>query len=91
MTTSMTPKAGAALPIVERLRLVRGHTYLADAEAMCDEAAALIEELVEALTGIIREFEKFSRYGSPIAMQANEAVNYARALLAKLEAGDTAP
>jgi hypothetical protein len=47
------------------------------------EAAALIREYDAALERLLAEFAKFSRYGSPIAHAANEAVNQATALRAK--------
>jgi hypothetical protein len=51
------------------------------------EAAELITGLVEALHALKAEFEKFSRYGSPIAHAANEAIQKADAVLAKAREG----
>lgn len=41
------------------------------------------DELYFALDGLLAEFEKFSRYGSPIAHAANEKMTRARNALAK--------
>lgn len=41
------------------------------------------DDLVAALKGMLSEWEKFSRYGSPLAKSANERVNAARAALAR--------
>jgi hypothetical protein len=51
------------------------------------EAAAHTTDLLDALKGMIAEFDKFSRYGSPIARDANEAMRHARAAIAKAEGG----
>ena len=40
-------------------------------------------ELIRALEGMLIEWDKFSRYGSPIAKAANERVNFAREVLDK--------
>lgn len=42
-------------------------------------------EMLAALRGMVAEFDKFSRYGSPIARDANEAMRHARAAIAKAE------
>jgi len=47
---------------------------------MC-EMRTEIERLRAALQGIIAEWDKLSRYGSPIAKAANEQVRAARAAL----------
>jgi hypothetical protein len=36
-----------------------------------------------ALLAMVAEFEKLTRYGSPLAREANEALRYARAALAE--------
>jgi hypothetical protein len=45
------------------------------------EAEIEIEELRAALRGMLDEWEKLSRYGSPMAKAANERVNAARRAL----------
>jgi hypothetical protein len=45
-------------------------------------------ELLAALKAMVAEFEKFSRFGSPIAMTANEAMRTARAAIAQAEGKD---
>lgn len=50
--------------------------------APCDPgAAATIERLTVALRQLLAEFDKFSRYGSPIAGSANEACAAAKQAL----------
>ncbi len=44
---------------------------------------AAAPEMAEALEGMLAEWDKFTRYGSPIAKASNERVNFARAALAK--------
>lgn len=44
---------------------------------------AAAPDLYEALEGMLAEWDKLTRYGSPIAKASNEAVNFARAALAK--------
>lgn len=54
------------------------------------EDAALIAaapEMLAALRGLLAEFDKFSRYGSPIARAANEARTLARAVIARATGG----
>jgi hypothetical protein len=51
----------------------------------CAEKDTQIAKLEAAGRALLAEFEKFSRYGSPMAMQANEAVQNMRALLATKE------
>jgi hypothetical protein len=41
------------------------------------------DDLYFALDGLLSEFEKFSRYGSPIAHAANDKMTRARNALAK--------
>jgi hypothetical protein len=41
------------------------------------------DDLYFALDGLLIEFEKFSRYGSPIAHAANDRMTFARNALAK--------
>jgi ribosome recycling factor len=43
--------------------------------------AAEIEQLKAALQGMLDEWEKLARYGSPMAKAANERVNAARRAL----------
>lgn len=43
-------------------------------------------ELLACLQGMLAEWDKFARYGSPIAKAANERVNAARAAVARAEA-----
>ena len=43
-------------------------------------------ELLVCLQGMLAEWDKFTRYGSPIAKAANERVNAAMAAVAKAEA-----
>lgn len=40
-------------------------------------------ETLLALEGMLAEWDKFTRYGSPMAKAANERVNYARRAAAK--------
>lgn len=40
-------------------------------------------ELFEAASALLAEFEKFSQYGSPMAVRANDAMNIAYAALRK--------
>lgn len=47
--------------------------------------AKQINELVEALSGIMSEWDKFTKYGSPMAKQANKVVAFSRDTLAKHE------
>lgn len=42
-------------------------------------------EMADALRALLAEFAKFSRYGSPMAMKANEAVQNAKRVLATKE------
>lgn len=49
-------------------------------------AEAERSELIAALTGMLTEWDKFTRYGSPMAKSANEPVAFARAALAKAQA-----
>lgn len=44
-------------------------------------------ELVGALEGMLAEWDKFTRYGSPMAKASNENVNRATAALKSREAG----
>ena len=46
-----------------------------------DNAADEIERLRGALRGMVTEWDKLSRYGSPLAKAANERVNAARRAL----------
>jgi hypothetical protein len=55
-------------------------TEVSDADA-CLIAAA--PDLLAALRAMVAEFEKFSRYGSPIARDANEAMRAARSAIAR--------
>lgn len=43
----------------------------------------MTRELVRALEGVLYEWDKFTRYGSPIAKSANERINYAKQVLEK--------
>lgn len=43
------------------------------------------DETLATLKGLLAEFEKFSRYGSAIAHEANESMRAARAAIAKAE------
>jgi hypothetical protein len=45
-------------------------------------------DLLAALKAMVAEFEKFSRFGSPIAMAANEAMRAARAAIRKADGKD---
>lgn len=45
----------------------------------------LEKELLIALKGMVAEFDKFSRLGSSIAQNANEARHYAIILIARAE------
>jgi hypothetical protein len=45
------------------------------------EGAKKIKQLWAALEGMLMEWDKLSRYGSPMAKAANERVNFARATL----------
>jgi hypothetical protein len=47
----------------------------------CSRQRARIKELETALQGMLDEWEKLSRYGSPMAKAANERVNAARRAL----------
>ena len=47
---------------------------------------AAAPKLLAALGAMVAEFDKFSRYGSPIAREANEAMRAARAAIAKATA-----
>jgi hypothetical protein len=65
---------------------------LDSAEAKIKELRAEIErrralnaEMLAALRGMLMEWEKLSRQGSPMAKAANERVNAARAAIAKAE------
>jgi hypothetical protein len=46
---------------------------------------AAAPELLAALKGMVEEFEKFSRYGSTLAREANAACHAARTAVAKAE------
>lgn len=62
--------------------LARAEASLAErrrAQRLADAAP----DLLAALKAMVAEFEKFSRYGSPIARDANEAMRQARAAIAK--------
>jgi chromosome segregation ATPase len=50
-------------------------------------AKAKIEELQAALRGMLDEWERLSRYGSPMAKAANERVNAARRALCESHKG----
>lgn len=43
-------------------------------------------DLVLACEGLLAEFDKLTRYGSPMAIAANEAVAFARAAVASTRA-----
>ena len=43
-------------------------------------------ELVIACEGLLAEFDKLTRYGSPMAVNANEAAAFARRTVAKTRA-----
>ena len=43
------------------------------------------KQLAEALRGLLGEWDKFTRYGSPMAKLANERVNYARSVYSRWE------
>jgi phage-related minor tail protein len=44
---------------------------------------ARIKKLTDALEGMLAEWDKFTRYGSPIAKAANERVAFARTVLSE--------
>ena len=46
---------------------------------------AAAPDLLEACKGLLYEWEKFTRYGSPLAKAANERVAFARAAIARVE------
>jgi hypothetical protein len=50
------------------------------------ETERLAAQLATALEGLLMEWDKLTRYGSPIAKAANERVTFARAVLAKARA-----
>jgi len=50
-----------------------------------ERCAAKVKELRAALEGMLLEWDKLARYGSPIAKAANERVNAARAAIRKGE------
>jgi hypothetical protein len=53
------------------------------AYATIERLRASNKKLVEALEGMVLEWEKLARYGSPIAKAGNERANAARAAIAK--------
>lgn len=67
------------LPLPLEAQLELGEIY-ADVCAL-ERASGDEGRLRDALRGLVREFEKFSRYGSPIAIEANEAMQLAVAAL----------
>lgn len=81
--------------IAERLAAARRDLAAARAEVTqwqeafertCDDIAVVRrekEEMLETLRGMLHEWDKFTRYGSPIAKAANENVRRARALSAQ--------
>jgi hypothetical protein len=77
-------------PEIERLS-VENKGYLEELVQLRMEVVALvrsnyekkteIERLRAALEGMIAEWDKLSRYGSPMAKSANEQIAFARAAL----------
>jgi hypothetical protein len=55
---------------------------LRDAQREIKELKAEQREMREALEGMIAEWDKMTRYGSPLAKAANENLTRARAILA---------
>jgi hypothetical protein len=58
------------------------HGNARDANARLMAAAP---DLLRALEGMLAEWEKFTRYGSPIARDANENARFAKVVIAQIE------
>ncbi len=72
----------AKSPLSEALDRAEASLKLRQRERRLADAAP---DLLAALKAMVAEFDKFSRYGSPLARDANEAMRAARAAIAKAE------
>jgi hypothetical protein len=61
---------------------------VADRDVTIARLSAALAEAREALAGTVAEWDKMTRYGSPLAKDANENLSLARAILAKIAAAE---